>query len=646
MPTEVEVSGGTTINVTVPSDSSVSVNTGQTEAVSVETGVVGPVSVAGKGIKGNDGANGANGAGFTGGSYDAATGKVTFTSDDGLGFSTDDLRGSGSQIDLSTSTSETTVTITPSGGGAATDIASASTSAAGVMTKTLFDKLDGVEEGATADQTASEIRTLVESASDSNVFTDADHTKLNGIEDSATADQTASEIRTLVESATDSNVFTDADHTKLNGIASSATANDTDANLKARANHTGTQAASTISDFDTEVSNNSSVAANTAKVTFPGFGTSSSTALRGDTTTISSDQASAITANSAKVSADGLVTTHSDVTDAGSGQIITDSERSAITANTAKVSSKVNVTSSQPTSASDFTIGGVTYNLLFDESSTSSSAFLYGLNSGSTAIYRATMNRSTILTLDVTSFVLKDSSDSTISSGSSNIYEIGATTNIFKENCRGFNASYNNVAGGTLSGTNTISVTHRSSSQGWGSSDLTVETSDLTAGTPQTLVDFRDGTAQADFDVYYPNDSTWDGSERKTLKFDLTANDGTTQDTTSLTFYFKNRVFYGGSSNSSLTSAQIIALSNNPFTGSTFALGSTSVSTTGTQYVYYCYPSRLSGTPTFKVNGFDTAFTQLADVSVTNSSGYVESYEVYQSPQQYTDATLTFEVTT
>lgn len=37
--------------------------------------------------------------------------------------------------------------------------------------------------------------------------------------------------------------------TKLSGIASGATANDTDANLKNRANHTGTQTASTISDF-------------------------------------------------------------------------------------------------------------------------------------------------------------------------------------------------------------------------------------------------------------------------------------------------------------------------------------------------------------------------------------------------------------
>jgi hypothetical protein len=45
-----------------------------------------------------------------------------------------------------------------------------------------------VEDGATADQTAAEIRSLVDSASDSNVFTDADHSKLNGIE--ATADVT------------------------------------------------------------------------------------------------------------------------------------------------------------------------------------------------------------------------------------------------------------------------------------------------------------------------------------------------------------------------------------------------------------------------------------------------------------------------
>ena len=94
-------------------------------------------------------------------------------------------------------------------------------------------KLDGIEASATADQTAAEIRALVESATDSNVFTDADHSKLNAIEASATADQTAAEIRTLVESATDSNVFTDADHSKLNAIEAGATGDQTNAEIRA-----------------------------------------------------------------------------------------------------------------------------------------------------------------------------------------------------------------------------------------------------------------------------------------------------------------------------------------------------------------------------------------------------------------------------
>jgi len=54
-----------------------------------------------------------------------------------------------------------------------------------------------------------------------------DGTKLDGIESGATADQTAAEIRTLVESATDSNVFTDADHSKLDGIEALADVTDT-----------------------------------------------------------------------------------------------------------------------------------------------------------------------------------------------------------------------------------------------------------------------------------------------------------------------------------------------------------------------------------------------------------------------------------
>ncbi len=93
-------------------------------------------------------------------------------------------------------------------------------------------KLDGIETAATADQTAAEIRTLVESATDSNVFTDADHTKLNGIETSATADQTGAEIKTAYEAESDTNAFTDALLSKLNAIEASATADQTGAEIK------------------------------------------------------------------------------------------------------------------------------------------------------------------------------------------------------------------------------------------------------------------------------------------------------------------------------------------------------------------------------------------------------------------------------
>ena len=93
-------------------------------------------------------------------------------------------------------------------------------------------KLNGIETGATADQTDAEIRTAVENASDSNVFTDNDHSKLNGIEAGATADQSDSEIKTAYENNSDTNAFTDALLTKLNAIEASATADQTDAEIR------------------------------------------------------------------------------------------------------------------------------------------------------------------------------------------------------------------------------------------------------------------------------------------------------------------------------------------------------------------------------------------------------------------------------
>lgn len=63
----------------------------------------------------------------------------------------------------------------------------------------------------------------------------------------------AAAIKAAYESNSDTNAFTNALLSKLNGIASGATANSSDATLLNRSNHTGTQLASTISDFTSAV---------------------------------------------------------------------------------------------------------------------------------------------------------------------------------------------------------------------------------------------------------------------------------------------------------------------------------------------------------------------------------------------------------
>ena len=158
----------------------------------------------------------------------AATGALTVTGNIGVSGTVDgrDVATDGSKLDgiEAGATGDQTNAEIRAAVEAATD--------SNVFTDADHSKLNAIEAGATADQTAAEIRVLVENASDSNVFTDADHSKLNNIEAGATADQTNAEIRAAVEAATDSNVFTDADHTKLNGIETGATADQTVSEIK------------------------------------------------------------------------------------------------------------------------------------------------------------------------------------------------------------------------------------------------------------------------------------------------------------------------------------------------------------------------------------------------------------------------------
>ena len=85
----------------------------------------------------------------------------------------------------------------------------------------ITDKLAGIEEGATADQTNAEIKTAYEANSDTNAFTDALQSKLNAIESGATADQTITEIKSLIAGSP-----LDASHLAANSVDSSELADD------------------------------------------------------------------------------------------------------------------------------------------------------------------------------------------------------------------------------------------------------------------------------------------------------------------------------------------------------------------------------------------------------------------------------------
>jgi hypothetical protein len=98
--------------------------------------------------------------------------------------------------------------------------------------------------GDTEELTAANVRTIINVA-DGATANSSDATLL------ARANHTGTQSADTLTDGTTNKAFLATERTKLSGIATAATANDTDANLKARANHTGTQLASTISDFST-----------------------------------------------------------------------------------------------------------------------------------------------------------------------------------------------------------------------------------------------------------------------------------------------------------------------------------------------------------------------------------------------------------
>ena len=90
-----------------------------------------------------------------------------------------------------------------------------------------------------------------------------------------------------------------------------------------------------------------------------------------------------------------------------------------------------------------------------------------------------------------------------------------------------------------------------------------------------------------------------------------------------------NKIYWGTSANTSLSSAQVIALAIGEL--DTTRVKSYSINGGG-EYLYYCYPTRFGGPASFNVGGFTVTFIQTI-VSVTNATAvpYTENYYVYRS---------------
>jgi len=147
------------------------------------------------------------------------------------------VQGGAGATNLSQTLAALTLTINSDTG---TDIivAAADGTNAGVMTNAMYTKLAGIATGANVGVVPN---VAITGATNTKITYDAKGLVTGGA--SATQDDFAD--------GTTNKAYTATEKTKLAGIATAATANSTDAVLEARANHTGTQTAATISDFST-----------------------------------------------------------------------------------------------------------------------------------------------------------------------------------------------------------------------------------------------------------------------------------------------------------------------------------------------------------------------------------------------------------
>lgn len=105
--------------------------------------------------------------------------------------------------------------------------------------------------------------------------------------------------------------------------------------------------------------------------------------------------------------------------------------------------------------------------------------------------------------------------------------------------------------------------------------------------------------------------------------YTLSVSDGQTSASKSVSVSFANRIYYGAAADLATVTSLSSVLSNDPERTITVNAG------TG-EYIIYAIPARL-GDVTFFVSGFEGGFEDPEIQTLTNQSGYQETYKVYRS---------------
>jgi hypothetical protein len=108
--------------------------------------------------------------------------------------------------------------------------------------------------------------------------------------------------------------------------------------------------------------------------------------------------------------------------------------------------------------------------------------------------------------------------------------------------------------------------------------------------------------------------------------YTITVGDGTNTDSDSTSVLFQNKRYWGVSALTSLSDAQIIALSSE---FETDRLQTRTFDCTGGKYFYFAYPASF-GVASFKVGGLSFSDMSLTVRAFVNASGYSESYNIYK----------------